>query len=355
MPIQFPEHWRVVTIGDVFNIQQGKSLSPKGREGKSPFPFLRTSNVMWGELCLNVVDEMDFSDDEVARLSLMSGDLLVCEGGDIGRTAIWQGELPQCCYQNHLHRLRAKQQDIVPTFYMYWMQAALLVLHLYQGQENKTTIPNLSKSRLSGFQVPLPPPSEQRAIAHALRAVQQAKEARQRELALERERKAALMEHLFTHGTRNEPRKQTAIGEVPESWGVLPLGEVITLQRGYDLPEKLRQQGTFPVISSAGIHGTHSEPKTKGPGVVTGRYGSIGKVHYVESDFWPLNTTLFVSDFKDNHPRFITYLLYRLDWGSFNDKTSVPGVNRNLVHMTIIALPPYDEQVELAQILVQIG
>jgi type I restriction enzyme S subunit len=179
-----PEEWEVARLGEIFEIQQGKALSPKHRAGKSPLPFLRTANVFWGRIDLSVVDEMDFTTDEVQRLRLLPRDLLVCEGGDIGRTAIWRGELQLCSYQNHLHRLRAKR-EIEPEFYMYWMQAAILLFGLYPGQGNKTTIPNLSKSRLAGFGVPLPPLPEQHRIAHILAAVDQ-------KIEVEQKRQAAL-------------------------------------------------------------------------------------------------------------------------------------------------------------------
>lgn len=179
-----PEEWEVARLGEIFEIQQGKALSPKHRAGKSPVPFLRTANVFWGRIDLSVVDEMDFTTDEVQRLRLLPRDLLVCEGGDIGRTAIWRGELQLCSYQNHLHRLRAKR-EIEPEFYMYWMQAAILLFGLYPGQGNKTTIPNLSKSRLAGFGVPLPHLPEQRRIARILAAVDQ-------KIEVEQKRQAAL-------------------------------------------------------------------------------------------------------------------------------------------------------------------
>jgi len=85
--------------------------------------------------------------------------------------------------------------------------------------------------------------------------------------------------------------------------------------------------------------------------VVTGRYGTIGKVHYVGQDFWPLNTTLFVKDFHENDPLFTSYFLGTINMQSFNDKTSVPGVNRNHVHATTIALPLLAEQREIAAAL----
>ena len=93
------------------------------------------------------------------------------------------------------------------------------------------------------------------------------------------------------------------------SWGILPLGDFTVLKRGYDLPSSQRQKGIVPVVSSSGITGFHNQPKVEGPGVVTGRYGTLGEVFYVEEDFWPLNTALYVEDFKGNDRRFTAYFL----------------------------------------------
>lgn len=89
----------------------------------------------------------------------------------------------------------------------------------------------------------------------------------------------------------------------------------------------------------------------KGPGVVTGRYGTIGQVFYVDRDFWPLNTTLYVQDFKGNDRRFVSYMLRTVDFHQFSDKAAVPGVNRNHLHTARIVLPPVAEQVRIASLL----
>ncbi len=96
-------------------------------------------------------------------------------------------------------------------------------------------------------------------------------------------------------------------------WSSMLLGDFIELKRGYDLPKKHRVLGKVPLISSAGLSDHHSEAKVTGPGVVTGRYGTIGEVYYVESDFWPLNTTLYIRDFKGNDPKFVYYFLKTID------------------------------------------
>jgi len=92
-------------------------------------------------------------------------------------------------------------------------------------------------------------------------------------------------------------------------WKDGKLGDFIELKRGYDLPQAKRNSGTVPLVSSSGVSDQHNIAMVKGPGVVTGRYGTIGQVFYVESDFWPLNTTLYVRDFKGNDPKFIHYFL----------------------------------------------
>jgi len=135
-------------------------------------------------------------------------------------------------------------------------------------------------------------------------------------------------------------------------WIDTKLGDVLTLKRGYDLPTKDRRPGPFPVVSSSGVTGSHDEAKVKAPGVVTGRYGTLGEVHFITQDYWPLNTTLYVKDFKRNDPRFISYFLKGLNFASYNDKSSVPGLNRNHLHTEIVHFPADGaEQRAIASIL----
>ncbi|MER2624990.1 MAG: restriction endonuclease subunit S [Accumulibacter sp.] len=135
------------------------------------------------------------------------------------------------------------------------------------------------------------------------------------------------------------------------AWKECLLGDVVNLKRGYDLPHSARSPGPFPVVSSSGITDHHSEAKVKGPGVVTGRYGTLGQVFFVETDYWPLNTSLYVQDFKGNDPRFISYFLGTLNFGSQNAAGAVPGVNRNHLHALEVHVPPLSTQRRIAGIL----
>ena len=134
-------------------------------------------------------------------------------------------------------------------------------------------------------------------------------------------------------------------------WREMKLGDAIELKRGYDLPGRDRQDGPFPIVSSSGISGRHTEARAKAPGVVIGRYGTLGEVHYVTEDYWPLNTALYVRDFKGNSPRFVSYFLRSLDFGAYSDKAAVPGLNRNDLHTAQVSLPPLAEQRAIAHIL----
>ena len=135
------------------------------------------------------------------------------------------------------------------------------------------------------------------------------------------------------------------------SWNQCELGDVLTLKRGYDLPTRLRKGGPVPVVSSSGITGYHNEAKVTSPAVVTGRYGTLGDVYYVDRDCWPLNTSLYVVDFKDTHPRFSAYFLRDLLRNYRSDKAAVPGVDRNVLHRLAVRVPDYSTQKAIASIL----
>ena len=168
------DSWTWRPLGELFEIGAGKTMSAAARNGADKIPFLRTSNVLWDEIDLSSVDEMSIPEHELPAKLLRLGDLLVCEGGEIGRAAIWNGEVEPMSFQNHLHRLRPKIEEVEPRFYVYFLQSAFTQLGIFEGAGNRTTIPNLSRSRLAALHVPQPAFDEQRAIATMLGQVRKA-------------------------------------------------------------------------------------------------------------------------------------------------------------------------------------
>lgn len=141
---------------------------------------------------------------------------------------------------------------------------------------------------------------------------------------------------------------------VPKGWQIKPFGELATLQRGFDLPEKKRCKGDVPIFSSSGLTGYHDQAKIKGPGVITGRNGTIGKVFFTEEDFWPLNTALYVKDFHGNHPEFVYRYLEFFELERFATGTGARTLNRNLVHEMRVVVPPRAEQDKIVRLFREI-
>ena len=187
-------------------------------------------------------------------------------------------------------------------------------------------LPRVSFDYLAKLQIPLPPLETQRQIVDEIAAHQR-----------------------IIDGARQVVEGWKPSFDVDPEWTQLPLGEVITLQRGYDLPKQNWVEGNVPIVGSNGIIGYHNVPKEKGPGVVTGRSGTIGKVHFIDSKYyWPHNTSLFVKEFNGNDRAFVKLLLESLDLKPLGaNVASVPSLDRKNAHRLIVSLPPLDIQREI--------
>ena len=210
-----PEGWEAEAIGDLFEIEQGLSLKGNLADDGNGIPFLRTSNVYWGEVNLQAVSRMRISGDLPSDKLLREGDLLVCEGGEIGRAAVWSGQIETCLYQNHLHRLRPLDASQTNSqFAMAWLEEGFKHRNAYDGAENRTTIPNLSRTRLAGLSVPHPSADEQHEIVAVLDAMDRKIDLHLRKRALLVELFRTLLHKLMTGELRVEELDFRASAEV---------------------------------------------------------------------------------------------------------------------------------------------
>jgi type I restriction enzyme S subunit len=216
-----PPHWKKATLKDCcLRPEYGFTASASSEAVGSK--FLRITDIQDGRVDWTTVPYLAASSAANGELKLKKGDLVVARIGATTGKAFLIDNCPDALFASYLIRIRTKpgtSPEFVNFYFQsdeYWNQINQSKGGRLKGGVNIPILENLS--------IPLPPFEEQRAIAHLLATVQQAKEARQRELALERERKAALMEHLFSHGTRGERTKKTEFGSIPESWKVSTLG-----------------------------------------------------------------------------------------------------------------------------------
>ena len=200
--------------------------------------------------------------------------------------------------------------------------------------------PTLNRNHIHGLDILIPPLRTQKTIVEVLSAYDDLIENNRRRIQLLEQTARLLYKEWFVH-LRFPGHEHTQISDgVPEGWEKKPLGESLTLQRGFDLPVSKRKEGHFPIYASTGINGYHAEAKVRGPGVVTGRSGSLGTVMYVSGDFWPLNTTLWVKEFKLVGPHFANHLLANMQLEQYNGGAAVPTLNRNDVHRVEVLSPP---------------
>jgi type I restriction enzyme, S subunit len=203
---------------------------------------------------------------------------------------------------------------------------------------------SLNQGILRRVQVPYASAAEQHAIATTLSDMDALLGGLDRLIAKKRDLKQAVMQQLLTARTR--------LPGFHGEWVVKRLGSVAPLQRGFDLPSTQLKQGPYPVVYSNGILNQHAVYQVKGPGVVTGRSGTIGKVTFVEDDYWPHNTSLWVTSFNGNAPRFVFYLYTRIALERFATGSGVPTLNRNDVHSFEVLIPPtVAEQSAIAEVL----
>jgi type I restriction enzyme, S subunit len=135
-------------------------------------------------------------------------------------------------------------------------------------------------------------------------------------------------------------------------WTDCTLGDFISLQRGHDLPQDTRHPGNVPVIGSFGVTGHHNVARAKGPGVTIGRSGaSFGTTNYVADDYWPLNTCMYVTDFKGNDPKFCFFLLQTIEFAGYNSGSAQPSLNRNFIYPIGLNVPRPVEQRRIANLL----
>jgi len=200
-------------------------------------------------------------------------------------------------------------------------------------------VPGLNRDRAYSLPIRLPSLDKQCRVVEFLRQYDDLIENNRRRIQLLEESARLLYQEWFVH-LRFPGHEQIKItGGVPVGWSKEPLENLLILQRGFDLPVSKRIEGSVPIYASTGINGFHNVAKVKGPGVVTGRSGSLGAVMYVAKDYWPLNTTLWVKEFKKASPIFATYLLRAMKLEGYNGGAAVPTLNRNDVHKVDVLCP----------------
>jgi type I restriction enzyme, S subunit len=268
---EVPAHWDIAPIYARYTVQLGKMLNPDAVQGTASAPYLRNTNVQWDRVDLNDLQQMDFSPDERRKFELRPDDLLVCEGGEVGRTAIWRGQLDACFFQKAVHRVRPIRDSDAPRF-LYYLLYAAAHRGVFEAEGNRSTIVHLTAEKLRHHRFPFPDLAEQRRIV-ALLNEETAKidaliEKKRQLVGLIEEKRAALLSHAVSKGLDPDaPMKDSRVewlGQVPAHWEVKRLKFCLRrIEQGWCPPSETRpaEPGEWAILKAGAANGGTFRPE----------------------------------------------------------------------------------------------
>ena len=383
IPFDIPDNWRWCYVGDLFLHNTGKAQNSSGSTNGIIRKFITTSNLYWGEFDFTKVKEMPFTDTELERCTVKRGDLLVCEGGDCGRSAVWDYD-EEVCIQNHVHRLRPYRD--VNIYYFYYL------FYLYKNtgrlRGRGVAIQGLSNEAIHKVVLPLAPLEEQHRIVAKIeellpyvdRYATAYEKLEQFNAKFPNDMKKSILQYAI-QGKLVEQRPEEGTGEelyqqmheeikilekekvfktkdssaitedekpfdIPDSWKWVRLGEILNIESGKGLTAKQMRQGDIPVFGGNGITGYHDEALIEKETVVIGRVGFYcGSVHVTPPRAW-VTDNAFITIYPENSidRGYLVHMLRYMNLGQNSNATAQPVVSGKKIYPILFPLPPLAEQ-----------
>lgn len=363
-----PEDWDVKTVGDLFSVQLGKMLDAEKNTGVSR-PYVGNKAVQWGRVDVEQLSNVKMSSADLRRYRLVVGDILVCEGGEVGRAAIWTSPIDECYYQKALHRLRPKSnfsKVIATALFQRYSENGF-----FKNFVTQTSIAHLPKEKFVEVPLPIPTPDEQKAIAGALSDVDGLIAGLEALIAKKRSLKTATMQQLLTGKTRlpgfGEVWSEATLGSISgfitkgatpttygHAWqpdGIPFLKSECVAKSGLDL-EQVRY------ISDA-AHAQLNRSEIRSGDLLITITGNVGRVVLLSEDFGAANINQHIARIRitDTHvdKRFVHHVLsqehVRKHFETIVTGLAYPQISLVQVRNAIVPLPELKEQQQIADVL----
>ncbi|EOB4257292.1 restriction endonuclease subunit S [Vibrio vulnificus] len=387
-----PNGWQIRTVGHLFEVQLGKMLNKLAKEKHPQYPYLGNSDVRWGYFNLSDLKSMHFNEREMDKFTLKNGDILMCEGGEVGRCAIWNGGNSQVYYQKALHRLRGKG-EIAPEYFQSYM-SFINGTKLLDDFSTRTSIAHLTREKLLELPVKTPPLAEQRKIAKILATWDKAIATTEKLIETSKQQKKNLMQQLLTGKKRlvkstssrsvREGSALSKIGDIPDDWEVDLISKHYWYQEGPGVRKhqftengvklfngtniqqsRIDLSNTSTYISSEEAYGPYSHFLAERGDLVIACSGiSVErfdeKIAFINETHLPLcmNTSTMRFKVKSETTACLTFMRYFMMSDLFKNQirrqiTGSAQLNFGPSHMAkcFIPLPPLEEQKKIASVL----
>lgn len=340
------EQRKLSELSDSF--EYGLNAAAKEFDGENKYIRITDIDDASHEFNVDDVTSPDIDLANAGNYKLAEGDILFARtGASVGKTYIYKASDGLVYYAGFLIRARIKKEYNPEFVFQNTLTADyekyIAVTSQRSGQ------PGVNAQEYSEYKIMVPGKEEQDKISAYLGSLDHLITLHQRKCEEVKKLKKYMLQNMFPRNGSNVP--EIRFDGFTNAWEQRKVKDIAPLQRGFDLPTSQMEEGNYPVVMSNGIGGYHSQYKVKGPGIVTGRSGTIGKLHYIEDNFWPHNTTLWVTDFYGNNQKFVYYMYQGLDLSRFSTGSGVPTLNRNDVHDKIVHIPNFGEQEKISEYL----
>lgn len=329
------------------NITDGKHGDCENEEN-SGYYFISCKDIFDGQINYKNARQITKADFEEThkRTMLEVDDILLTNSGTIGRMAFVTDReaTTKTTFQKSVAIIKPDKQKVLPRYLYYQLQNCV---PQFINSSNGSAQKNLLLSTMRTFRIEIEENREkQEKIANTLSAYDDLIEKNQKQIKLLEEAAQRLYKEWFVDLRFPGHENTKIVDGVPEGWSRTNINEILTFHRGYDLTKNEMKAGRYPVVGSTTVIGYHNEFKIKGPGIVTGRSGSLGKYQFIWDNFWPHNTSLYISDYKNHNIFFVYSLLQTVDFASLNNGGAIPTLNRNVLS-NIEVIEPTDELQEM--------
>ncbi|MDT3844330.1 MAG: restriction endonuclease subunit S [Bacillota bacterium] len=326
--------WEKVRLGDVTDSCLGKMLDKEKNRGEYQL-YLSNKDVRWGSFDLEHLDLMKFEEHEEERYGVRYGDLIVCEGGEPGRCAIWKDQIPNMKIQKALHRVRV-HEGLDYRFLYYWF--------LWAGKRGElqqyftgATIKHMPGDKIKSVIITKPDIETQRQIADVLSAYDDLIENNQKQIKLLEEAAQRLYKEWFVDLQFPGHENTEIVDGLPKGWSNAKVTDLLEIKYGKD--HKALEEGDIPVYGSGGIMRKVQPVLYSGESVLIPRKGSLNNILFVEGDFWTIDTMFYSIPRLENVAKYAYLYLRGLDMYSFNIGAAVPSMTTKILSGMDIVLP----------------
>ena len=322
---------------------------------ETPYKMIRTNNVKGGFIDLENVRyvEEEVFENWTRRSKPQYGDVVLTREAPVGDVGRFTSHDENVFLGQRLFHYRPDPELLDWRYLAYVLQSEALQGWV-KGIAFGATVPHIKVSDAENLKIPVPPIETQKKIGTILASYDDLIENNLKRIKLFEETAQTTYEEWFIR-LKFPEYENTKIDDktgLPDGWTRDRVDKIFVLQRGFDLPVQDRVKGDIPIIASTGIIDWHSESKVKGAGVITGRSGTIGEVEYSPNDFWPLNTSLWIKEYKEGGPFFAYHFLKNFDLNRLGGGSAVPSLDRKVVHSQRVAIPTselidlYEKQIQ---------